>query len=168
MNHPWVALPSPTHDTNTKTKSPSSTMNPLKLLSCIRSRSPAPFLDSPENEKCKADYQSSEGVTVIGNLDIDKPKKEHFLALSNSRSHSNATSTNTSAVGSPTHSSSALHTPPNQQLHFNKIDLNMPSPDRKTPSKGKGFFTSLYSAVRKKDNLNRGPDTPPTLHHKSN
>lgn len=176
MNHPWVALPNPTITTKPKIQS-SSNMNVLKLLNCIRSRSPAQFHDSPEKEKDKnvrkTDFDLSESLNIMGNLDVERPKKDHFLALSNSKNHSNTTSTNTSAVGSPTHSSSKLHTTSNstsnQPLQLNKLDLTleMPSPDKKKSSKGKGFFTTLYSAVRHKDrdSYTRRPDTLNDQHH---
>lgn len=171
MNHPWIALPNPT--ITTKPKIQSSNINVLKLLNCIRSRSPAQFHDSPEKEKNKSDFDLAESLNIMGNLDVERPKKDQFLALSNSKNHSNTTSTNTSAVGSPTHSSSALHTTStststsNQPLQLNKLDmsLDMPSPDKKKSSKGKGFFTTLYSAVRNKDSHNRRPDTLNDQHH---
>ena len=169
MNHPWVALPNPT--ITTKPKIQSSNMNVLKLLNCIRSRSPAQFHDSTEKEKNKPDFDLTESLNIMGNLDVERPKKDQFLALSNSKNHSNTTSTNTSAVGSPTHSSSALHTTStstsNQPLQLNKLDLSldMPSPDKKKTSKGKGFFTTLYSAVRNKDSHTRRPDILNEQHH---
>lgn len=167
MNHPWVALQNPTSDS--KPRNASMHINPLKLLSCIRSRSPAPYPDSPEKEKNKSDCRLSEGVIGLSNLDVERPKKDYYLTLNNSNCNinsnntSNTTSTNTSAVGSPTHSSSAIQI--NHPLQLKTLDLNTPSPDRKKSSKDEGFFKKLYSAVRYKDGASRQPDTPCDIHH---
>lgn len=166
MNHPWVALQNPTLDS--KPRNASMHINPLKLLSCIRSRSPAPCPDSPDKEKNKSDYRAAEGVRGLSNLDVERPKKDYYLTLNNnnnSNTTSNTTSTNTSAVGSPTHSSSAIQIQINHPLQLKTLDLNTPSPDRKKSSKEKGFFKKLYSAVRYKDGANRQPDTPCDIHH---
>lgn len=169
MNHPWVALQNAALDS--KPRNASMHINPLKLLSCIRSRSPAPYPDSPKKEKNKSDCRFSEGVTGLSDLDVEGPKKDFYLSLNNSNCNinsnttSNTTSTNTSAVGSPTHSSSAIQIQINHPSQLKTLDLNTPSPDRKKSSKDKGFFKKLYSAVRYKDGANRQPDTPCDIHH---
>lgn len=169
MNHPWVALQNPALDS--KPRNASMHINPLKLLSCIRSRSPAPYPDSPEKEKNKSDCRLSEGVTGLSDLDVEGPKKDYYLTLNNSNCNinsnttSNTTSTNTSAVGSPTHSSSAIQIQINHPSQLKTLDLNTSSPDRKKSSKDKGFFKKLYSAVRYKDGAHRQPDAPCDIHH---
>ena len=170
LKHQWIIQACP-HEKTEKDRSKRRNINPLKMLSCLRSQNSIvdpskmtknvngkvsshsvknnSIVVNAKNSK-NQDLHGKETTVIIMSIDSNgqrlKTKKNAYMNMSDLSLSSTSKSSIASKASTPCH----------RTRHANMYPINFdnPSPERvleKKKSAGKGFFNSFYLSVLKSD-----------------